>query len=174
MKNTSLRTAAAFLLFASAVLALVKTDYDRSAKFARYRTYSWQNVSTRDPLMVDRIKSDVNAALAAKGWTEVPSGGDMELVAIETARDQQTFNTFYDGFGGARRWYGPGGFGESTTTETYKVGTLVIDIFDANNKKLIWRGSASDTLADNSDKNVKNLQNSVEKMFKHFPPETGK
>jgi len=59
--------------------------------------------------MVDRIKSAVNAALAAKGWTEVPSGGNAALVAVETTRNQQTLDTFYNGFGGGWRW--GGGFG---------------------------------------------------------------
>ena len=45
----------------------VKTDWDRSANFGQYRSYSWERVSTRDPLMVDRIKSAVNAVLASKG-----------------------------------------------------------------------------------------------------------
>src|ERR1700694_4475944 len=146
-------TAAATMILVLASVSLaqqVKTDYDRSANFGQYRTYSWQNVNTRDPLMVDRIKSAVNAALAAKGWTEVPSGGDAAVVAIETTQNQQTLDTFYNGFGGGWRW---GGFGNATTTvENYKVGTLVVDIFDASNKKLIWRGAASDTLSSNSDK----------------------
>src|ERR1700739_4432830 len=93
-------------VFAAASLAGVKTDYDRSANFSQYKTYSWQNVSTRDPLMVDRIKVAVNAQLAAKGWTEVPSGGDAAVVAMETTHNQQTLNTFYDGFGGGWRWRG--------------------------------------------------------------------
>src|SRR6267378_1352788 len=48
----------------------VKTDYDHNANFAQYKTYSWEKVQTKDPLLVDRIKSAVNSALAAKGWTE--------------------------------------------------------------------------------------------------------
>ena len=169
-------TAALMLAFAGASFAQqVKTDYDRSANFEQFKTYSWQNVSTRDPLMVDRIKSAVNAALAAKGWTEVPSGGNAAIVAIETTQTQQTLQTFYDGFGGGWRWRGFGGFGESTTTpETYQVGTLVVDIFDANAHQLIWRGSASDTLSNNSDKNIKALDKGVNKMFNHFPPRPGK
>ena len=92
----------------------------------------------RDPLMVDRIKSAVNAVLASKGWAEVPSGADAAVVAIETTHNQQTLDTFYDGFGGGWGWRGFGGFGDATTTvETYKVGTLAVDIFDANKKKLI-------------------------------------
>lgn len=150
----------------------VKTDYDRNTNFAKYKTYSWEKVKTKDPLDVDRIKSAVNGALAAKGWTQVDSGGDVSIVAIEMTHNQQTLDTFYNGFGGGWRWRGFGGLGEATTTtETYKVGSLVVDMFDTKAKTLIWRGSASDTLSNNSEKNIKNLDKGVEKMFKHFPPE---
>jgi hypothetical protein len=125
--------------------------------------------------LVDRIKSAVNSALTAKGWTEVPSGGDVEVFAIETTQNQQTLDTFYNGFGGGRRWGFGGGFGDATTTvETYKVGTLVVDLFDAKTEKVIWRSSSSDTLSDNADKNTKNLDKGVNKMFQHFPPSPSK
>src|SRR5438132_1619035 len=170
-----------------------KTDYDHNANFGQYKTYSWEKVQTKDPLMVDRIKSAVNSALTVKGWTEVPSGGDVEVFALETTQNQQTLDTFYNGFGGGRRW-GFGGFGDATTTvetykvgtlvvdqrlwwhrqittvETYKVGTLVVDLFDAKTEKLIWRSSSSETLSDKADKNTKNLNKGVNKMFQHFPP----
>ena len=149
----------------------VKSDYDHNVNFGQYKTYSWEKIQTQDPLVVDRIKAAVNSTLAAKGWTEVPSGGDVEVFAVETTRNQQTLDTFYNGFGGGRRWGFGGGFGNATTTvETYKVGTLVIDLFDAKTEKLIWRSSSSDTLSNNADKNTKNLDKGVNKMFKHFPP----
>src|SRR6202521_5315117 len=161
-----------FVLTAASLAQQVKTDYDHNANFGQYKTYSWEKVKTKDQLLVDRIKGAVNSALAAKGWTEVPSGGDVEVFAIETTKDQQTLDTFYNGFGGGRRWGGfGGGFGDATTTvENYKVGTLVVDLFDAKSEKLIWRGSSSDTLSDKADKNTKNLDKGVTKMFQHFPP----
>jgi hypothetical protein len=164
------------LLFAAQSWATqVKTDYDRNANFGQYKTYSWEKVKTKDPLDVDRIKSAVNSALTAKGWTQVDSGGDVSVVAMEMTRNQQTLNTFYDGFGGGWRWRGFGGLGEATTTtETYKVGTLVVDLFDAKTKQLIWRGNSSDTLSNNSNKNIQNLDKDVEKMFKQFPPGSSK
>jgi hypothetical protein len=117
----------------------------------------------------------VNAALTAKGWTQVESGGSVAIVAIETTQNQQTLNTFYDGFGGGWGWRRGGGFGDATTTvDTYKVGTLVVDLFDAHNKTLLWRGSSSDTFSNKSDKNIKNLDKGVQKMFEHFPPELKK
>jgi hypothetical protein len=148
----------------------VKSDYDHSANFSQYKTFSWQKVQTKDPLLVDRIKDAVNSSLSAKGWTLVPSGGDVQVFAIETTQNQQTLDTFYNGFGGGRRW-GFGGFGDATTTvDTYKVGTLVVDLFDGKTQKLIWRSSSSDTLSNKADKNTKNLDKGVNKMFQHFPP----
>jgi hypothetical protein len=165
-----------FLLVGNSLAQQVKTDYDRSANFAQYKTFSWEHVKTQDALDIDRIKSAVNAALTAKGWTQVDSGGDISIIAIQMTHDQQTLNTFYDGFGGGWGWrrFGGGGFGgfgdATTTTETYQVGTVVVDLFDTKTKQLIWRGTTSDTLSNNSNKNIENLNKGVDKMFKKFPP----
>ena len=174
VQRTILASVGIAVLFATASFAQqVKTDYDRSADFSQYKTYSWEKVQTQDPLLVDRIKEAVNADLTAKGLTPVDSGGDIAIVAIEMTKNQHTLNTFYDGFGGGWRW--GGGFGDATTTvDNYKVGTLVVDLFDAKTKKIIWRASSSDTLSDKSDKNIKNLDKGVQKMFAHFPPDVKK
>ena len=173
IQRTAFATVSIVLLLATAAIAGVKTDYDRSANFNNYKTYSWERVQTTDPLWVDRIKEAVDSQLAAKGWTRVDSGGEVSIIAIEMTRNQRTLNTFYDGFGRGWRW--GVGFGNATTTvDTYKVGTLVVDLFDANTQKLIWRGSSSDTLSDKSDKNIKTLDKDVQKMFDHFPPEAKK
>jgi len=180
IKDRVLISMAIAILAATASLAEVKTDYDRTAEFSRYRTYSWGKVHTENPLLVDRIKTAVTSALASKGWTEVESGGEVSIMAMEMTEDHRTLRTYYDSFGGGwgwRRWGGGigNGFGESTTTEeTYEVGTLVIDLFDTSAKKLIWRGSASDTLSDKSEKNIQRLDKDVVKMFEHFPSEAKK
>src|SRR6202789_4413805 len=178
MQRVMLALVGMTLVFAGMASAQqVKTDYDRSANFALYKTYSWEHVQTRDPLTVDRIKHAVNAVLAARGWTLVDSGADVAVVAMEITRDQQTLDTFYDGFGGGWGWrrFGGGGFGEATsTTDTYKVGTLVVDLFDTKTKQLVWRGSSSDTISSNSNKNIQDLNKGVEKLLKQFPPGSSK
>ena len=124
----------------------VKTDFDRSIGFSQYKTYSFIKVNTQNPLWVDRIKAAVISALAAKGWMQVDSGGDVAITAMEMTKDHRTLNTYYDNFGGGWGWRRFGGFGDSTTTEhDYKVGTLVVDMYDAKSKQLIWRGSLEDT-----------------------------
>jgi hypothetical protein len=171
MKSSNILASAGIVFFfATGLLAQqVKTDYDRGVDFSQFKTYSWEKVQTQDPLWVSRIKQAINATLASRGWTPVISGGDVAIVAMDMTQSHQTINTYYDGFGGGWRW--GGGFGDATTSvDTYKVGTLVVDMFDGHTKKLIWRGSASDTLSDKSDKNIKNLDKGVQKMFDHFPP----
>ena len=145
----------------------VRVDYDHHANFERYRTYSWAKVETPNSLWDERVKEAVDKALQAKGWQQVPAGGDVSVVAVGTTNEKRTLRTFYDGFDG---WLW-GGFGDATTYEdTYQVGTLIVDMFDTTTKKLIWRGSASDVVSSKPDKNVKELEKAVDKMFEHFPP----
>src|ERR1700726_3922454 len=176
----SFRSTAVFTMFFVAMLGAafaqqVKTDLDHQANFSQYKTYSWQAIKPEDSLWDARIKSAVDAQMAAKGWTQVDSGGDVSIVAIKTTQTQRTLQTFYDGMGGGWRWRGFGGMGEATTTEQdYKEGTLLVDLYDAKTKKLIWRGSAENTVSDKAAKNEKNLDKGVAKMFKKFPPEPSK
>ena len=160
------------LLIAAAAWASISTDYDHNVNFANFKTYSWGKVETANSIWDQRVKSAVDGQLAAKGWTLVPSGGDVVICAFGKTHPEKTLNTFYDGFGGGGwRWRGFGGFGTSTTTvDTYNVGTLVVDMLDPNTKSLIWRGSSSDTLSSNPEKNTKKLDSDVHKMFEHFPP----
>jgi len=146
----------------------VKTDYDHSANFNHVKTYSWSKIKTANSIWDDRVKDAIDKELTGKGWTQVPSGGDVSLVAIEKTSVQQQYDTFYDNFGGFRRF---GGFGESTTSvDNYKVGTLMVSMFDGNSKQLIWRGASSGALSGNPEKNTKQLDKDVAKMFKNFPP----
>ncbi len=179
--KTVLRTALCTLFFLTtlgpAFAQHVTTDFDHQANFSQYKTYSWQSIQPANSLWDARIKNAVDAQLAAKGWTQVDSGGDVAIVAIKTTQTQRSLQTFYDGMGGGWGWrrFGGGGFGEATTTEQdYKEGTLVVDMYDAKTKQLIWRGSAEDTLSNKAAKNEKNLDKGIAKMFKKFPPEPAK
>jgi hypothetical protein len=156
------------MLTAASLAQTVKTDYDRGANFSQYKTFSFEKVQTENPLWVDRIESAVSAALTEKGLLQVASGGDVAVVAVGMTKTQQQLNTFYNGFGGGWRFRS---FGDSTTeVENYKVGTLVVDLFDAKTKTLLWRGSASDTVSNKSINNIKNLDKGVQKMFAKYPP----
>jgi hypothetical protein len=161
------------MVIASAAFAQkVTTDYNKSAAFAKYKTFMWiKEPKTTNPLMRQRVIDDVNSALQARGLQLVTSNADLCIAAHAATTQERTLNTFYDGFGGGWRWRG--GIGSATTTvSTYEVGTLVVDIFDAQTKEAVWRGTASKTLSENPEKNADNLNKAVVKMFKDFPPPT--
>ena len=163
------------LVAAGALYAAVHTDYDHHADFSRYHTYSWIGVSAGNPLWQPRIQQAVDSALAAKGLTRVESGGDLAVSAIGKTREQDSMQTFDDGFPGwgwRAGWWG-GGMGMATTeTIPEKIGDLTVDLFDAQGKQLVWRGHASDTLTSKPEKNEKKMDKAVDDMFKDFPPKS--
>jgi hypothetical protein len=138
--------------------AQIKTDYDHSVNFSQYKTYSWLKVQAGDSLWANRIQQEVDA------------NGSASVSAFESTQDQNTLETFYDGFGGGWRWRGGGGMGMSTTTtDVTKVGTVTVDIFDSKSQQLIWRGTESADLSGHADRNAKNLAKNVSTLFKKFP-----
>jgi Domain of unknown function (DUF4136) len=167
------------LLFCSSLSLFavsISTDYDHSANFSQYKTYSWLKVQAGDSLWADRMQQDIDAQLAAKGWTKVASNGNASITAFRSTQEQPTMETFYDGLGGGWGWRGRGGFGgggmgmSTTTTENTKVGTTVVDIFDSQTKQLLWRGTESSDLGNNVEKNTKSLAKDMADLFKRFPP----
>ena len=58
------------------------------------------------------------------------------------------------------------------STSTVYVGTLDLSMYDAAQKQLVWRGSASKTLDPKAkpEKKQKNIGKAVKKLLKNFPP----
>jgi hypothetical protein len=151
------------------------TDYNRNVNFSNYRTFALlPGNSSGNALMDQRATADVENALTSRGWTKVPEGQAQAAVVVHAAtKTKHTYQTLYDGFGGgwvSRRGFG-GRMGSATTyVNNYKVGTLVVDIFDAKTKEAIWRGSASDALSNNAAANTQATEQAIDKMFGSFPP----
>jgi hypothetical protein len=162
------------LLLAKGVKAQkVTTDYDPEARFLSYKTFMWiEPPRIRiDPLMEPRLVNAVNTALTSKGWQLVETNADVGIVAHVATRERHTLETFYTGFGAGWGWHRWGGTGTAfTTVEPYEIGTLVVDLFDARTKQLIWRGVATDTLSEKPQKETKKLEKAIDKLFKDFPP----
>lgn len=146
----------------------IKTDHDHAIDFSKYHTFKWIKEPNPDnPLMKQRIMEAVNAQLEAKGLTLAADNADLGIAANTATRQEQTLDSFYGGFPGwgwRRHWGGP------VIVDTYEVGTLLVDLFDTQTKQVVWWASASDTVSDKPEKNTKDLDKAVEKMFKEFPP----
>jgi Domain of unknown function (DUF4136) len=171
MKHT--RMALAFILVSlfactAASAQKVQTDWDKKANFNQYHKYSWGKVQASNSIWQGRIQDAIDKDLQKHGWQRVDNGGEVVITAVGAVRNQQEYQTFYNGLGGWR-W---GGFGDTATTEAvnYRVGSLVVDLYDASTKKLLFRGVAGDMLSEKPESNEKKLEKAVDKMFEHFPP----
>ena len=166
----------ALLLSACASTPEVHTDHDPAANFGAFRTYYWaQTPESGNPLVSQRIVAGVDARLAARGWNRQEGSGDVAIIANVATSERQTLDTFYaggayGGWGWGPGW-GYGGMGSTTTrVRTYTVGTLVLDMFDANTKRAVWRGTASATVPDSPAKVDTQVNAALDKMFAGFPP----
>ena len=172
-RRTALLFTAAMAIAAGPAWAQkVTTDFDPSVNFSVIRMYYWAKVApTQNDLMNQRIIAAVDHWLTAKGWVKSPEGqADVAVIPHVTTQQGQRLSTFCDGLGG----WGFGGWGAglaTTTVETYTEGTLIVDLFATRTKKLVWRGTATDTLSDDPTKIADRIQKAAEKMFKNkFPP----
>ena len=153
--------------------ANVTTDYNHNTNFAQFQTFSFADVKTDNPFFEQRIKDEVSRDLQGKGLREVPSGGDLELTAVGAVHNRREYQTFYNNPGFGWYWWGGFGPGYSTTREIhYRVGTLVLDMYDNQSKHLVWRGTAANGVGNSPDKNTGRLNQAIDKLLKNFPPGT--
>jgi Domain of unknown function (DUF4136) len=167
----------ALLLPATAMAQKVSYDYDKTASFATFKTYSHKDgTKVGQQLIDDRIVAAIDAELAAKGFTKVEANPDVFVVyhvAFDKQKDISTYSSGYGGGYGAYGWGWGGGMGTSTTqVRDILVGTLVVDLADAKKGQLAWRGMGVkevDTQA-KPEKRDKSISNAMKKIFKNYPP----
>ncbi len=175
MKGARIVITLGFLLMAagSGLAQKVTNDWDKSIDYSKYKTYAWvKGTPAKNQMNDERIVRAIEGQLAAKGLQKVDSGANPDLVVAYhvAVGEQAQLNTM--GYGGGWR-YGYGGGGMSTTTVTkILTGQMVVDLGDVKEKKLIWRGTANDTVSgkDTPEKVEKLINKAVEKMFKKYPP----
>ena len=49
------------------------------------------------------------------------------------------------------------------------IGALVVDIYDVKAKQVVWRGTATGILRKDNSRNLKLVDDVVDKMFKKYP-----
>src|SRR5262245_9468526 len=107
---TLLTTAFVAWLGATVLASTVSYDYDRTANFAKYRTYTWvTGTPVKDSLNHQRIMGAVDAQLTMHGFRVAATGTNPDvLISYHAAFDQSVqINAF--GSGG----WGPYGLGGS-------------------------------------------------------------
>ncbi len=182
MKKLLLACMAVILMTAGAALGQdVRYNFDKNADFTKFKTYKWVAIKDANPVddLTDKqIKEAIDAQLATKGLSKVDSDNADLLIGyqagIGTEKQFTSYNTDW-GYGpGWNRggWYGPSGGMTTGQTSTIYTGQLALDMYDAANKDLAWRGVASKTLDPKAkpEKRQKNLNKAVAKLLKNYPP----
>jgi Domain of unknown function (DUF4136) len=144
----------------------VSVNYNHSQSFSGYHTYAWATDNAnkvQNSILAQVAAQDIDSALEGKGLTKVEEGQNPDLIL--TSNDGLKQQTSYTAWG-MRGW--GGGMG-SISPEQSVVGTLIVDIYDARNQSLVWRGIAQDTLNKNGNKNQQMVQKAIAKMFKQWP-----
>jgi hypothetical protein len=175
----------ALLLQGCATGAHVRVDYDQKANFSALRSYAWAPMTieerqekSRNSLTHERIRSAVDSYLAAHGYAKVDEAQADFLVAHSVTVEQRTQVQSTQMSVGYGRYGARGGIGVAygipieSTVYQYKVGTLIIDIIDTRQKRLVWRASGERTLGEDltPEERTKIIDTTVGEILGRFPP----
>jgi hypothetical protein len=168
-----LATSALILTLGAVALAIdTKTDYDRSADFAQYRTFAWKapraaNGVVSNDLVMSRIQAAAGEQLGTKGLRHDTLKPDLYVVAHVAAKEVRDVD-YLPPLGGWRNW---GWMGPDIIVNEYVKGTIVLDLVDTKTNKLVWRAVTTDTASDLLDvQSAKNVDKMIADSLEHFPP----
>jgi len=166
MKTRLVLLVSVICLTTIAVSQQVSVNFNRSQSFSQFRTYAWGSNNANqveDSILAQVAVQDIGSALQGKGWQKVLESENPSVIV--TANGGLKQQTSYSAWG----MRGIGGGMGGITPEQNVVGTLVVDLYDAKNQSLVWRGIAQNTLNNNGNKNQQMVLKAVTKMFKQWP-----
>ncbi len=165
-KRSGILILAVGMITSAALAQQVSVNYNHNASFSQYHTYAWGSNNKnqiQNSILAQVAQQDIEAALAQKGLQKVQESQNPDLVLTASGgeREQTSYNAWgMRGIGG-----GMGGISPQENVEA----TMVVSLYDVKQKELVWRGIGQDTLNNNGNKNQKEVQNAVNKMFKQWP-----
>ncbi|RLD62942.1 MAG: DUF4136 domain-containing protein [Bacteroidetes bacterium] len=182
------------LLLSSCASIKVSSDFDKTVNFSKFKTFEyfgWAEDSGKllNEIEQKRIERAFGKEFIQRGMKYVEKDGDIIVTLyIVTEQKTQTSSTTvgvgyggYGGYGGdgGDYGYGPGygwgsGKGMSTSTTSYNqteylVGTLIIDVYDAKNEKLVWESLGKKTIDENPKSRDQNVAKSVAAIMRPYP-----
>ena len=156
----------------------VTADYDREVNFTAYKTFSmlkWRPENNRLVTEFDKrnIQSAVISEMKQRGYRYMEIGGELAISVFILLEDKTSYNSYTDYYGGYGYYYGtPWGWGPGRTTVTqynYTQGTMIFNVFDAKEKKLIWQGTAYGEVDDKPQRDENNIPKVVDQVFFKYP-----
>ncbi len=179
-----------FLAFLAGCSSLtVTSDWDKSIDFDSFTTYSllpWDqhNDSIVNPFQKERLLAAIKDQMNERGYQFAETNGELAVSIYITLKNQTGYSAYTDhygmygsgwGYGVPWGFYGPGygGFnGINSTTVTpynYTEGTIVLDVFNTKDKKLIWQAVGTGVVSGNPQQTEKSIPKGIGKMFASYP-----
>ena len=164
----------------------VKIEYDHDIDLSKYHTYEWKEhpflknhpESQRFTVGMDLVRNNANQILMGRGYQPADAEPQFYITQFITARMGQETHTVPapDLYPSAYMWPGSWYSWNSawfsswdTYVENYVEGILLLDIVDAKTNKLLWRAACKDKIDDMKERH-KNVEDTVKKALKKFPP----
>jgi hypothetical protein len=151
----------------------VNIDYAHDFDFKAIKTFHYvdtEESNPANPMMQERMVDAIKRELTEGGLKHVDENPDLYVTSHVTSKENTVYNTTNFGYGGYWGGWGRwGGMGTSTTTASnYTEGTLIIDAYDAKEKKMIWRGTGTVTVKAKPDKVARQIENIFTKLGKKW------
>lgn len=171
------------ILLAFAVLPVaveaqkIKVEFDKNLNFTSFRTFAFApHGAVSRPMLVGAIAGAIEEELTARGLQKDTTHPDL-YIQMYGGVDTDTAVTYSDLYSGYSAGIPPfdqsflvwGAVPGTTTTAVVHKGQLIVDLIDARERKVAWRGIANEKLSDNRKKVVQQVNTAVEKMFKKYP-----
>lgn len=186
MKALQISTVLLMIFFAVGSLSAQYTsNYDENVDFSQFKTYAFAGWSPESDKRVNemdkvRVENAFKAELDARGMTYVEKDADAVFtlfVVVNTKTSTNAYTTYTGGYGFYGGWgWGYGGMGMgiggSYTTyseSSYNEGTLVVDMYNDADKKMVWQGVIQTVVKDNPKKRQKTIPMKVKKLMKKYP-----
>ena len=160
-------------VFAGCSSLRVNVDYDPDYDFQAQKSFAiaYYNKEGEDTLFNDRLIRALEVDLQSKGYTKsVKEEADLIVTFHTNVENKVSIDTDYQMIGYARYGYG-GGMVATTRTYNYQKGTLIIDLLNPKDEKIVWRGTATDILKEHKtpQERIEYLNKVVEKTMASFP-----
>lgn len=147
----------------------VDVDVDPAVEFEQFSSFSWsEGTAAKDPEIEKKIRVAVERELISKGYQRVREAADLTLVVHSALDVERRID-----ISGQPYWYRYREWGrlDLAEVEVYEldIGTICVDILDAETGHLIWRGLAKEVDARKREDLDMKINRAVEKMFRKFP-----
>lgn len=162
------------LLISSACSVKVHSLYDKGTDFTKYKSFCWLNgceftysgpTYLNDSLLREKIKDAIVTEMERKGLRQDETAADL-LLDFHISLENESSVVYHHHDDEINRFQS---FPEQEIIN-YLKGTIVIDMVDKAEARMVWRSEAIGYMDVHPDLSEKNIRKGIATTLKNFPP----